>query len=227
MEQKAVLEAIVKALDSKRAEDIQVIGVKNLTILGDYFVIANGTSTTHTKTLADEVEYQMTKLGIEPLHREGRGNGSNWIVLDYNDIIIHVFYKETRAFYQLERLWADGEKMDVTAWLKEDLCSKKGGIFYGKRKENDYSCWSIHDFKGHFESDFGIQCQQFGFPAVCSSFDFCNAETDSIQPVCNSHFSGTDFLGQLAGEPVEFGLELDLSGGRLAGCRCSCHFGIP
>ena len=64
MEQKAVLEAIVKALDSKRAEDIQVIGVKNLTILGDYFVIANGTSTTHTKTLADEVEYQMTKLGI-------------------------------------------------------------------------------------------------------------------------------------------------------------------
>ena len=97
-----------------------VIGVKNLTILGDYFVIANGTSTTHTKTLADEVEYQMTKLGIEPLHREGRGNGSNWIVLDYNDIIIHVFYKETRAFYQLERLWADGEKMDVTAWLKED-----------------------------------------------------------------------------------------------------------
>ena len=116
MEQKAVLEAIVKALDSKRAEDIQVIGVKNLTILGDYFVIANGTSTTHTKTLADEVEYQMTKLGIEPLHREG----SNWIVLDYNDIIIHVFYKETRAFYQLERLWADGEKMDVTAWLKED-----------------------------------------------------------------------------------------------------------
>lgn len=62
----------------------------------------------------------MTKLGIEPLHREGRGNGSNWIVLDYNDIIIHVFYKETRAFYQLERLWADGEKMDVTAWLKED-----------------------------------------------------------------------------------------------------------
>ena len=51
--------------------------------------------------------------------------------------------------------------------------------------------------------------------------------TDSIQPVCDSHFSGTDFLGQLAGEPVEFGLELDLSGGRLAGCRCSCHFGIP
>ena len=81
MEQKAVLEAIVKALDSKRAEDIQVIGVKNLTILGDYFVIANGTSTTHTKTLADEVEYQMTKLGIEPLHRETAQTGLYWIIM--------------------------------------------------------------------------------------------------------------------------------------------------
>ena len=81
MEQKAVLEAIVKALDSKRAEDIQVIGVKNLTILGDYFVIANGTSTTHTKTLADEVEYQMTKLGIEPLAEETAQTGLYWIIM--------------------------------------------------------------------------------------------------------------------------------------------------
>ena len=84
MEQKAVLEAIVKALDSKRAEDIQVIGVKNLTILGDYFVIANGTSTTHTKTLADEVEYQMTKLVSN--HCTGRAEetvqtGSYWIIM--------------------------------------------------------------------------------------------------------------------------------------------------
>ena len=118
MEQKAVLEAIVKALDSKRAEDIQVIGVKNLTILGDYFVIANGTSTTHTKTLADEVEYQMTKLGIEPLHREGRGNGSNWIVLDYNDIIIHIFSEEDRLFYDLERIWRDGKTLDMEEFLK-------------------------------------------------------------------------------------------------------------
>ena len=60
------LETIVRALDSKRAEDIQVIGVGDLTILGDYFVIANGTSTTHTRTLADEVEYKLSEEGIEP-----------------------------------------------------------------------------------------------------------------------------------------------------------------
>jgi ribosome-associated protein len=114
------LETIVRALDSKRAEDIQVIGVGDLTILGDYFVIANGTSTTHTRTLADEVEYKLSEEGIEPIRREGRGNGSSWIVLDYGDVIVHVFYKEARDFYQLERMWADGEHMDVSPWLKKD-----------------------------------------------------------------------------------------------------------
>ena len=69
MTQQEALETIVKALDSKRAEDIQVLHVEDLTILGDYFIIANGTSTTHTRTLADEVEYQMTQKGREPGHR--------------------------------------------------------------------------------------------------------------------------------------------------------------
>lgn len=120
MTQQEMLETIVKALDSKRAEDINVIRVNDLTILGDYFVIANGTSTTHTRTLADEVEYQVSQKGVEPKHREGRGNGSNWVVLDYSDIIVHIFYKETRDFYQLERLWADGEQMDISEWTRPD-----------------------------------------------------------------------------------------------------------
>ena len=69
------------------------------------------------RTLADEVEYQMSEEGIEPSGKEGH-NGSNWIVLDYSDVIVHVFYKETREFYQLERLWADGEHLDVEELLK-------------------------------------------------------------------------------------------------------------
>ncbi len=120
MTQQEMLEIIVKALDSKRGEDIQVLKVSDLTILGDYFVIVNGTSTTHTKTLADEVEYQMSQKGIEPNHKEGRGNGSNWVVLDYGDIVVHVFYQETRQFYQLERLWADGEQVDISPWVKKE-----------------------------------------------------------------------------------------------------------
>ena len=106
---------IVEVLDSKKAEQINVIGIKDLTIIADYFVIATGTSSTHTKTLADEVEYQLSQEGIKG-HVEG--HGSNWIVIDYHDVIVHVFYKETRDFYQLERLWADGEHIDISNLLK-------------------------------------------------------------------------------------------------------------
>ena len=116
MTDKEKLELIIKSLDAKRGEDIQAIKIGDLTILADYFVIANGTSTTHTKTLADEVEYQLSQTGTEPARKEGH-NGSNWIVLDYSDIIVHVFYKETREFYQLERLWADGEHVDISDML--------------------------------------------------------------------------------------------------------------
>lgn len=117
MEQK--LETIVKALDSKRAEDIQVIGIRDLTIVADYFVIANGESNTQTKALAEEVEFKLSQLGIEPTRTEGY-QGATWVVLDYGDIVVHVFYKETRDFYKLERLWSDGENVDISKYLTED-----------------------------------------------------------------------------------------------------------
>lgn len=117
MTQKEKLGIIVNTLDSKKAEDIQVIGIRDLTILADYFVIVNGTSTTHTRALADEVDFQLGQKGINPNHIEG-SQGSNWVVLDYGDIVVHVFYKETRAFYSLERLWADGVKVDIQEFLK-------------------------------------------------------------------------------------------------------------
>ena len=113
------IKVIVSALDAKRAEDIRVLKVRDLTILGDYFVIANGTSTTHTKTLAEEAEFQLSQLGIEPHHREGM-NGSNWYILDYTDVIVHVFYQETRDFYRLEQLWADAEEVDITPYLVKE-----------------------------------------------------------------------------------------------------------
>ena len=96
------LSTIVKALDSKRAEDIRIIKIGDLTIVADYFVIANGTSSTQTKALAEEVEFKMSQLGIEPNRTEGY-QGATWVVLDYGDIIVHVFYKETRDHYNLER----------------------------------------------------------------------------------------------------------------------------
>ena len=103
----------------KRAENIQVIKITDLTILGDYFIIANGTSSTHTKALADEVDYVMSKEKIEPRHTE-KDNGSTWIIHDYGDIVVHVFNKDTRGFYNLENLWADGKPIDVSEYIKAE-----------------------------------------------------------------------------------------------------------
>ncbi|MBR3418740.1 MAG: ribosome silencing factor [Oscillospiraceae bacterium] len=113
------LEKIVKILDSKKAEDIQVIGITNLTIIADYFVIATGTSTTQVKSLADEVDFQLGQLGVEARGIEGV-RAASWIVLDYDDIVVHVFYRDTRAEYQLERLWADGEQVDISNLLIDE-----------------------------------------------------------------------------------------------------------
>ena len=113
------LETIVKALDSKRAEDIQAIKIGDLTIIADYFVIADGTSNIHTKALAEEVEFKMTQLGIEPSRTEGY-QGQTWIVLDYGDIVVHVFYKETRDHYNLYRPWYEGTNVDISEYLVKE-----------------------------------------------------------------------------------------------------------
>lgn len=115
--QQEMLELIVKTLDRKKAEDIKVIGIADLTILADYFVIADGTSSTQTKSLADEVEFQLKEKGIAPNQIQG-ANGSNWIILDYGNIVVHVFHKEQRDYYNLERLWRDGEEIDISAWTE-------------------------------------------------------------------------------------------------------------
>lgn len=116
MTEKEKLELIIKTLDSKRGEDIQAIKISDLTILADYFVIVNGTSNTHARTLADEVEFVLSQKGIEPERREA-DTGNTWIILDYADIIVHVFYKDTRNFYKLEGLWADGEQLDISSLI--------------------------------------------------------------------------------------------------------------
>ncbi|MGN0601321.1 MAG: ribosome silencing factor [Oscillospiraceae bacterium] len=117
MSQNDMLKTIIKAMDSKLAEEIKLIGIKDLTIVADYFVIANGSSTTQTRAIADEVEFKLKQQGIEPIRTEGYAD-STWIVLDYGDIVVHVFYKETRDYYKLERLWADGEQCDIEEYIK-------------------------------------------------------------------------------------------------------------
>ncbi len=102
----------VKALDSKKALDITVIKIQDISAIADYFVIATGTSSTHVKALADEVEAQLDEAGISVSHVEGYRSNS-WILLDYVDVVVHVFSDEAREYYDLERLWQDGEIIDI------------------------------------------------------------------------------------------------------------------
>ncbi len=101
-----------KALDSKKAQNIKIIKIRDISSLSDYFVIATGTSSTHVKSLADEVEEQLDKAGISVTHIEGYRSNS-WILLDYVDVVVHVFSNEARAYYDLERLWQDGEEVVI------------------------------------------------------------------------------------------------------------------
>ena len=102
----------VKILDNKKAMNLKVIGIKDISVLSDYFVLATGTSNTHVKALADEVEFQMKQFDITLLHTEVYRSNS-WVLLDYGCVIIHVFTAESRQFYDLDRLWQDGETVQI------------------------------------------------------------------------------------------------------------------
>lgn len=102
----------VKILDDKKALSLKMIGIKDISILSDYFVLATGTSSTHVKALADEVEFKLKQLGVSPTHTEGYRSNS-WVILDYGSVIVHVFTGEARQFYDLDRLWQDGETVTV------------------------------------------------------------------------------------------------------------------
>lgn len=103
-----------KALDEKKAKDIKILYVNKQTIIADYFVIAQGNSRTQVNALADEVDYKLGLEGIQPTKIEGRGQGT-WVLLDYDSVLVHVFNPQSREFYNLEKLWADGEEIAFEA----------------------------------------------------------------------------------------------------------------
>jgi ribosome-associated protein len=104
---------IAALIDNKKGEEVRVLQIGTLTTIGDYFVVATGNSTTQVKALADEVEEKLSAEGLEPKRIEGYASAS-WILLDYYDVIVHIFLKETREFYALERLWGDAPEIDWT-----------------------------------------------------------------------------------------------------------------
>ncbi len=101
---KELAEAIAEVLDSKKGFDIEVIYVADKTVVAEYFVICSGNTSTHIKSLVDETEYKIGQRELLPYHVEGKDNNS-WIVMDYSHVIVHVFTREAREFYNLEKLY--------------------------------------------------------------------------------------------------------------------------
>ena len=109
---KEVAYEVTKALDAKKGMDIKLLRINDVSSIADYFLICTGTSSTHVKTLCDYAEYTLDQLGEPMLGREGH-RGNSWELLDYGSIVVHVFTEEARQFYDLERLWADAENVDL------------------------------------------------------------------------------------------------------------------
>lgn len=109
-----IAEEAVKALNAKQAKDVTLLRTSDVTVLADYFVICTATSSTHVKTLTDEVDKVLSEHGEPPLRREGyRGGG--WILLDFGCVIVHIFQQEMREFYNLEHLWSDAEEVPLSS----------------------------------------------------------------------------------------------------------------
>ena len=123
---KALAIEIAKILDKKKAHDVRVLKVESLTVLTDYFVIASGTSTTQVASLADEVEYELSQKGLEPYSTEGY-DSKNWVLLDYSNVIVHVFVPNHPHLLRSGAPVADGEPIDISEYLTPDSTLNDSG----------------------------------------------------------------------------------------------------
>ena len=112
MESKEMVKLAINALEEKKAENIRVIDISKVSVLADYFIIAEGKNRNQIQALTDSVEKDLGKAGIAPKQVEGY-ESANWILMDYADIIVHIFDNENRLFYDLERIWRDGVCVDA------------------------------------------------------------------------------------------------------------------
>jgi iojap-like ribosome-associated protein len=116
---KILAEKIIKILDDKKANNLKLLYVEKQTIIADYFVICSGNSNTQIKALAGELEFKLKEEGLVPKNIEGY-NEAAWVLLDYSSVIVHIFNREARSFYNLEKLWIDSVEMDISQILTPD-----------------------------------------------------------------------------------------------------------
>ena len=115
--EKEMAQLACKAIDDKKGKDIQVIDIHEVSVIADYFVIASASNQNQVQAIVDNVEEQLGRAGFEAKQVEGTRN-SSWVLMDYGDMIVHVFDEENRLFYDLERIWRDGKVLDMDEFLK-------------------------------------------------------------------------------------------------------------
>ena len=115
----ALAEEIVRILDANKAGQLKLLRVNDQTVMTDYFVICTGNSNTHIKSLSGEVEFKLGEMGVTPLGNDGYDSGI-WIVMDYESVMVHIFNREQRDFFKLEKLWADAEDVSIENIVTED-----------------------------------------------------------------------------------------------------------
>ena len=116
--EKMMAQIACKAIDDKKGQDIKIIDIHNVSVIADYFVIASGTNSNQVQAIVDNVEEQLGRAGFVAKQIEGNRN-SSWILMDYGDVIVHVFDEENRLFYDLERIWRDGKVLEMDAFLEK------------------------------------------------------------------------------------------------------------
>ena len=116
MEAKEMAKLAIKAMEDKKAEDISLIDISEVSVIADYFLIASGSNRSQIQAIIDNVEVTLGRAGAALKQIEGYDT-ANWVLMDYGDIIVHVFDRDNRLFYDLERIWRDGKKVDIESFL--------------------------------------------------------------------------------------------------------------
>lgn len=111
MTAKEIVKTAVSAMEDKKGEQIRIIDISGISVIADYFIIASGNNVNQVQAIADEIQLRLTREGLNAKDVEGYRNGS-WILLDYADVVIHIFNQEDRRFYNLERIWTDGRMIE-------------------------------------------------------------------------------------------------------------------
>lgn len=114
---KEMAKLAIQALEDKKAEDIKVIDISEVSVIADYFIIVNGTNRSQIQAMSDNVKETLGRAGYPLKQIEGYQN-ANWVLLDFNDVIIHIFDKENRLFYDLERIWRDGKLIETDSLMQ-------------------------------------------------------------------------------------------------------------